>query len=398
MYRVVQHPKTGLLYAGTSTVHDIYQSTRLTDTHLDRSNSGKVIFSTDSGKTWSDLRNFGHPVFWLALDPQNDSILYASVIHSSQGGVYVSKDLHLGASASWTRLPVPTRTQGHPHSIMVLDDGKLLATYAGRRHNNAFTPSSGVFLYDPSTNSWADRSDSSMYYWTKDIVLDPTDLNQNTWYVAVFSGWGGPANGLGGLYRTTNRGTSWTRILNRDRVSSCSFDPVQTGHCYVTTETEGLWHSSYVQAASPIFNQVSNYPFRQPERVFFNPHNVHELWVSSFGHGMKLASLSRSGLGIEEAPEPEEKNTMATGLRLYPNPVNKRLYIVPPTTGPAHLVVYDAQGKTIYDKWITLQQAGEVWELDTHHWPEGLCVLCWTEGGQDVCIQNYTHSPLILTK
>ena len=31
----------------------------------------------------------------------------------------------------------------------------------------------------------------AMYYWTKDIVIDPNDASQNTWYAGVFSGWGG---------------------------------------------------------------------------------------------------------------------------------------------------------------------------------------------------------------
>ena len=40
-----------------------------------------------------------------------------------------------------------------------------------------------------------------MRYWTKDILIDPNDATQSTWYVCVYSGWGGPPNGLGGLYR-----------------------------------------------------------------------------------------------------------------------------------------------------------------------------------------------------
>ena len=46
----------------------------------------------------------------------------------------------------------------------------------------------------------------------EDIVIDPHDATRSTWYACVFSGWGGvaggPPNGLGGLYRTTNRGVS----------------------------------------------------------------------------------------------------------------------------------------------------------------------------------------------
>jgi hypothetical protein len=90
----------------------------------------------------------------------------------------------------------------NPASIIVLNDGKMVCTYSGRRTSGgSFTASSGVFIYDPVGNSWSDVSDAGMQYWTKDIVIDPSDPTQNTWYVCVFSGWGGAPNGLGGLYK-----------------------------------------------------------------------------------------------------------------------------------------------------------------------------------------------------
>jgi hypothetical protein len=129
-----------------------------------------------------------------------------------------------------------------------------------------------------------------MQYWTKDIVIDPSDATQNTWYVAVFSGWGGAPNGKGGLFRTANRGASWTKLTGTqfDRVTSISFNPAVSNEAYLTTETQGLWISSNINNATPSWSLVSSYPFRQPERVFFNPYNPAEIWVTSFGNGLKL--------------------------------------------------------------------------------------------------------------
>jgi hypothetical protein len=176
-----------------------------------------------------------------------------------------------------------------------LNDGKVLCTYSGHRAPG-FTASSGVFLYDPSSTTWTDLSDPGMCYWTKDIVLDPADASQNTWLVGVFSGWGGAPNGLGGLYRTTDRGAHWTRINALDRVTSITFSPGNSNDAFLTTETDGLWHSVNAQATSPTFTRVSNYPFRQPERVFFNPYNSSEIWISSFGHGLMVGNLGVSGI------------------------------------------------------------------------------------------------------
>lgn len=314
MYHCVKHPDSGTLYAATSNIHDMYQSTRLTDGTLDPG-TGTVRFSVDDGSTWQLMRDFGDIVMWLALDPNDPNTLYASVVNSGVGGIYVSNDIQLGAGSSWRRLAVPPRTEGHPFNIHVLADGALVATYSGRRWTPDpvniplyFTPSSGVFVSTDAGVSWLDRSDPGMHYWTKDLVVDPADATQSTWYVGVFSGWGGPPNGLGGLYRTLNRGLSWQRVNAVDRVTSLGIDPTNPEHAYMTTEVDGLWYTENLSAPIPAFTQVAEYPFRQPERVLFNPYDPTEIWVTSFGNGLRV--------GINSAAPPPDllRNTMVTSL------------------------------------------------------------------------------------
>jgi hypothetical protein len=264
----------------------MYQSTYLADSRIDNG-KGKVLFSNDNGASWQTLHDFQHPVIWLATDAQNPNRMYASVIHSTQGGIFVSNNINSGASSTWTKLTNPPRTEGHPFNIRVLNDGSLLCSYSGRRTTN-FTASSGVFLSTDGGTTWQDRSDAGMQYWTKDVVIDPHDPTQNTWYAGVFSGWGGAANNKGGLYKTTNRGTSWTRIHNEMRVTSATFSPSNPDVMYFTSETNGLYYSGNRRSANPTFTQIASYPFRQPERVFYNPYDSTEVWVSSFGNGMKV--------------------------------------------------------------------------------------------------------------
>lgn len=288
MYRVVK-AANGTLYGATGSVHDLYQSTTLTDARIDGA-TGQVLMSTNQGLTWTLVHNFGHEVAWVATDPTNANRLYASVVHSTAGGIYVTNNLSAGSASTWTRLTSPPRTEGHPFNIVVLNDGTLVASYSGRR-TTAFTASSGVFASTDGGQTWADRSAPGMLYWTKDVVVDPFDSTQNTWYAAVYSGWGGAPNGLGGLYKTTNRGVSWTRITSGlDRVESVTFNPSDSNEAFVTTETQGLWYSSNMRSASPTFTLVTSYGFRQPERVFFNPANSNEIWVTSFGGGVVVGT------------------------------------------------------------------------------------------------------------
>jgi hypothetical protein len=347
-YRVVQNA-AGTLFAGTSNIHDMYQSTRLTDALLDAADAnGKIIYSTNNGQTWQNLKIFNHPVFWIILDPNNSNRAYASVIHynggAGIGGVYRCDDLSNLATSTWTLLPNPPRTEKHPASLVVLNDGKLVATYSGRR-TTVFTASSGVFLYDPVLNSWTDKSHTGMYYWTKDVVIDPNDATQNTWYVNVFSGWGGVPNGLGGLYKTTNRGTNWIKLTGStlDRATSCTFNPNNANELYVTTETQGLWKSTNVNSATPSFANVASYPFRQPERVFFNPNNTSEMWVTSFGNGMKMGTMTMTG-------EMEFSSIGSEDIRVFPNP-SKGIFNVEVTekirSTAEFIEVTDIQGRRI---------------------------------------------------
>jgi hypothetical protein len=174
----------------------------------------------------------------------------------------------------------------------VLNDGTLVVSFSGRRDSTgAFTASSGVFVSVDGGQTWLDRSDAGMQYWTWDVVVDPFDATQNTWYAGVFSGWGGPPNDLGGLYKSSNRGISWTRVLANDGVTSITFNPNDQNEAYMTTETRGLWFSNNI-TATPTFSAVANYPFRQPERVFFNPFNLNEIWVTSFGGGVQVGTTA----------------------------------------------------------------------------------------------------------
>jgi hypothetical protein len=317
MYRVVKHT-SGTLFAATSSVHDLYQSTYLQDSRID-GGAGRVLASGDNGSNWTTLRNFAKPVVWVATDPTNSNRLYAAVVHSANatsgtGGIWRTDNLSSGTSATWTRCAAPPRTEYHPFNIVVLNDGTLVASYCARRTSaGAFTPSSGVFVSINSGTTWADRSHADMQYWTKDVVIDPHDNTQGTWYACVFNGWGGAPNGKGGVFRTTDRGVNWTRIMdNADvpsglcNVESLTIDPNNPNVTWLTTEYDGLWYTPNISVASPVWEEVTSFPFRQPTRVFFDPLNPMAIWVTTFGHGLlkgmpSLAAWLDENFGVATA-------------------------------------------------------------------------------------------------
>ncbi len=353
LYRVDQ-TINGMIFGGCSNIHDMYQSTHLRDATLDATDgAGKIVFSGDKGLTWSTVHVFNHPVYWLAIDPNIQNRMYASVIHfggiqgSQAGGIYRTDNLGNLTGATWAKLPDPPRTEGHPAAIVVLNDGKMVCTYSGRINPaGAFTPSSGVFIYDPVQDSWTDVSAPGMYYWTQDIVIDPSDPFENTWYVCVYSGWGGPPNGLGGLYKTTDRGLNWTKLTGAqfDRVTSITFDPQHHEQAWLTTETQGLWFSANMTTSTPSWSLVAGYPFREPLRVFFNPYKLTEIWVTSFGNGI------RTGSTIPTEVENHHTDLSGPGAFIYPDPVTTEGTIRILSAGAienATVVIFDIAGTEI---------------------------------------------------
>lgn len=291
-YQAVRHPTNGFVYAAMSSVHDLYAWDRYCqDAYID-GGSGAIMMSTNQGGTWTTLRNLGRPVVGLALDPMNPNRLYAAMVNSASGGVYRTTNLAAGAAATWTRLGSPPRTQGHPYTIAILNDGTIAASYSARIASNAFQASSGVFVSTNEGASWLDRSAVGMRYYTKDLTIDPYDPGQNRWYAGVWGEWGASAN-LGGVYVTTNRGITWSVMsTNLKAVGSCTVSAVDSNVLYVCTEDQGLWCCTNRFAATPVFESMSGYPFRFPSRLFFNPYDPNEVWVTSFGNGLRVGRLA----------------------------------------------------------------------------------------------------------
>lgn len=338
VYQVIEAPN-GTLYAAVSSVHDMYQSTYLQDIRIDNG-SGAILYSTNDGQDWNMLHDFDMPVIWMALNPNNANELYASVINSLNGGIYKTTNLNNNAASTWAITGTPPRTEGHPYNVRVLNDGTVVSSWSGRRDSNGFTESSGIFSSTNGGTSWQDVSDPGMHYWTKDIIIDPHDATQNTWYVAVHSGWGGPPNDLGGLYKTTNRGTSWVRIFDSYRVESATIHPMNANEIYVTTESDGLWYSNNLTSASPTFSNLTEYPFQHPTRVFFSPQNYHDIWTTTFGNGMRLGIDGSVSNGISENTEQP--------IRIYPNPADKELTIVSKNM-LSSWTISDQLGKTVLE-------------------------------------------------
>lgn len=289
--QLIHHPIRGTVYGSTASIGPLYRAPIITDAFLDRP-GGRVLATDDGGASWTTLHDFGHGVATIALDPTNWDRMYVGVVHSTAGGIYVSQDI---SAANPVFAPVTAtahpRMEGHPARIHVLSDGTVVAAFSARKPTNgsAFNATSGVFVLTPGASQWEDRSDPAFFHYTRDLVIDPED--EHIWYVGTFSSWNNVSNIPGGLYRSRNAGGSWQKLLDQP-VESCTINPDDPNEMYVTVDRLGLWHTNDLTADFPTITPVDSYPFRGPERVFFEPGATDRVWVTNFGNGLRLGVVA----------------------------------------------------------------------------------------------------------
>jgi hypothetical protein len=117
-----------------------------------------------------------------------------------------------------------------------------------------------------------------------------------------------------------------------------------------------------MQTTVPTWDLVDSYPFRQPERVFFNPFNTNEMWVTSFGNGMKTGAMNPTSV--------TELTSIESDFSVYPNPFNEKISIKSKkANAPVH--IFDLPGKEIYTG--TLKQG--INEINASQWPAGVYII-----------------------
>ena len=183
-------------------------------------NYGRVSKSTDAGATWTESTTglpASQPVNALAIDPGNDSIVYAGTGNTSlDGGVYKSVD----GGSTWS--PATTGLPNVAANALLIDPANTATLYA------AVGSSSGGGVYK-STNggtSWSVAGTGLPNRGVSALAFDPT--NTTNIYAAS----------LIGVYKTTDAGANWTRLLQTNfDLLSMAVDPSDPSIIYLGTET-----------------------------------------------------------------------------------------------------------------------------------------------------------------
>jgi hypothetical protein len=278
-YQIAFNPTAGTILAAVGGLHDLDHSWP-----IGRAGTGGVVKSTDYGATWSPSST-GLPVSpttSIIFDPVNN-IYFAA---SWGNGVYKSTN---ASATNWVATAPVAIGSNHDVYSLKLVGTKLYCLLSAQK---SYTNAGGLFMSSNQGANWTnislsvDSGGNPLKYPT-DFDVNPLDTNNI--FIAAQDG-GGLADG--GLWRTTNGGTSWSLmnmpVGHTPYGFAPSIDPGNTSTVYYSTENQGIFKTVDGGAT---WARVTGLPFVSTQRVTFD---TGATYVTTFGGGVWMEAAGNT--------------------------------------------------------------------------------------------------------
>jgi autotransporter-associated beta strand protein len=176
---------------------------------------GGILKSTDGGTTWTLLGNsvFNQVAFGsLIVDPNNANNLFVTVWYgpnSNSGGVYKSTD----GGVTWTNTTAAIHTGAA--SDIVMDPTNSMLLYAGLTQGAGGGTTNGLYKSTNGGTTWTRLAGGLLTGSAVGVSIRVTvaPSSPQTLYATVFDpALGNPPNGLPHRFRSTDGGTTWTSL------------------------------------------------------------------------------------------------------------------------------------------------------------------------------------------
>ena len=175
--------------------------------------------STDNGVTWTNIFNESYSIGSLALDPNNPEIVYVGTGEANPGGVAIYPGNGIWRSTdggqTWTNLGLATTGQLGRIAIHPSNSNKIFVAALGLYRSK--TQDRGVYRSTDGGTSWQRVLFANDTTGACDLMIDPMNPNR---IVAAFWSRYRPLtysiiNGAtSGLWLSTNGGDSWSQVTN----------------------------------------------------------------------------------------------------------------------------------------------------------------------------------------
>lgn len=281
-YEILPDPaRKGVLYAAASNHHGIPAWP-----YVERMGpTGGVAMSTDSGVTWKKISDDipESPATSIVMDPTSPPdarVLYVAV---ADQGVYKSVD----GGKSWVMKSkgLPTDNK-RVYQLKRFRDGTLFVSITAKRQGMTFPVLGGLYKSTDKGESWTSITQSVTIHWPAGFDVHPTD--PNTIYLTASTI---PGAAEGGLYKTTDGGKSWKHLeLNFDtslqgyiHAYAVLVDPQRPDRVYLSTGSHGLLISN---DAGQTWQEVKGVPFTGVLKTVLDPRVPGRIWAGTYGGGI----------------------------------------------------------------------------------------------------------------
>ena len=251
---------------------------RITDIEMPRNNdsviyaggaSGGIFKSTDYGVNWLPIfdKEVSLAIGDLEIDPNNDSIIYAGTGEPNTGGGSITYDGNgvyksINAGKTWK-------------SIGLFNVGTVGKISVAKTNSNVVYVAAVGNIYQKSTNKGLYKSTDGGTNWTKvlyisdstsvnDVAVSPVDANvlyATTWERISRPGvrvYGGITTNL---YKSTDGGTNWTKLLaddtNRGKMT-IDIPPTNANKLYVSISNKDGTFNTIYRYDGTTFTNASN--------------------------------------------------------------------------------------------------------------------------------------------
>jgi photosystem II stability/assembly factor-like uncharacterized protein len=270
----------GRIWGAMSSTHDIPNDNVISGRHRVIMEGG-VAVSNDFGRSWKKVDLPPAPALSVVLDPTSPAgqrVLYASLFEK---GVYRSTD----GGNTWAPA---SHGLGHPRNLRCCrlhraPDGTLFVLITGKKDERGALMLDGVGLYrsTDAAATWSKISGPLELQWPKDFTVKPGDSQTILLSAAGFRGHGDE----GGLYRTTDGGETWKKLVQKEREHFGAFYHPRHPQWIYMTCTEGAREAGLYLSRDDgaTWEPVSSLPFRNIQRVVFDPAHPQEIILTTFG-------------------------------------------------------------------------------------------------------------------
>src|SRR6266849_3061021 len=216
-----------------------------------------VLAAAPLSAQWRRGGLFGADVRALIVDPSDPDTYY---LGTTGGEVYLSND----GARTWHNAFNGTPFPGYVVDNLVIDRfGRLWAACWGLWGGGV------VAVSDDHGRSWIRRDAGLEDFSVRAIAVDPRDAD----FVIV--------GGLTGVYRSTNAGSTWTRISDQENVESVAIDPRTSDRIYVGTWRQGI----RTDDGGATWKAINNGMVLDTDMfsILVHPDDPDNLWVSTCG-------------------------------------------------------------------------------------------------------------------